>query len=236
MIIDLTFDHFKYIMGGVLAAVLFIGRYVYAEIRKFVKTQKDFIESQTAVNLDKTFKLDTIINNQVEISSQVKQLQILMEAQFEINPIALFICDGKGRCTHANDSLLQIFKSTEESMKGLGWMNYLHPEDRPRVMEIWFSAIESKNNSVRDHYRIIDRVKYESGEGIEIITTVTYKTILKYDNVTTNLEIAVGTVWEIDKQEINDALLKCLADTFLDFKGTPMWHEMQTQIRKKKHP
>ena len=232
MNIDITFDIIKWVVSGVVIAGTTVFTYVSRLAVKHMNEQKANSTKADMFRADIAGRIEKVIEKTDSISTQVQSLQVFMEAQFEVNPVALFICDNTGKCINANDSLLTIFRSQASEMLGLGWINFLHPNDRQRVHDMWHKAISDRNSDIRDHYRIIDRDEYDTNGRALIVATVSYKTIFKYDT-DRNLKVAVGTVWEIDKQETNDRILKCIADTLDEMKGTPLWAEMQQQIKNK---
>jgi len=232
MNIDVTFDHVKWIVSGFLVAGTTVFTWVSRLAVRHIKEQKENNRLTSLFREDMAGRVEVIISKSTEVSSQVQQLQVFMEAQFEVNPVALFICDSTGKCINANDSLLTIFHSQASEMLGFGWLNFIHPEDRGRVHDLWMRAINNQNSDVRDHYRIIDRDEYDTNGRTITLASVSYKTIFKYDS-DKNLKVAVGTVWEIDKQETNDRILKCIAETLDQMKGTPLWNTMQQQIKNK---
>ena len=232
MSIDITFDMVKWVLSGVFLACSTVFVWVAKKAFAHIKNQELQNTKSDLFRADITDRIKKVISKQDEVSEQIKQVQAFMEAQFEVNPVALFICDADGRCVNVNDSLLSIFRAQSSDMLGLGWLSFLHPSDRGRVESLWLQAVTSGNNNIRDHYRVISREQYEQFGKVEVVATVSYKTIFKYDS-DKRLQVAVGTVWEIDKQETNDRILTCIAETLESMKGTPLWMEMQQQIKNK---
>ena len=55
--------------------------------------------------------------------------------------IGVYICDLEGKCTFTNDYLNEIFGLDSRDMRGFGWLQAIHSEDRKRVHETWLYAI-----------------------------------------------------------------------------------------------
>lgn len=47
--------------------------------------------------------------------------------------VAIYQSDAQGRCTYVNSALCELFEVSEQEALGLGWIDKVHPEDRPRV-------------------------------------------------------------------------------------------------------
>ena len=47
--------------------------------------------------------------------------------------VAIYQSDAQGRCTYVNAVLCDLFEVSEKDALGLGWIDKVHPEDRPRV-------------------------------------------------------------------------------------------------------
>jgi len=232
MNIEVTFDIVKWVVSGVILAGTTVFTWVSRKALAHIKGQKENSVKADLFRNDIADRVEKIIEKTDGISMQMQSIQVFMEAQFEVNPVALFICDSSGKCINANDSLLGIFRAQVSEMIGFGWQNFIHPSDRGRIHDSYIKAIAANNSDIRDHYRIIDRDEYDTNGRAIVVATVSYKTIFKYDT-DRNLKVAVGTVWEIDKQETNDRILKCIAETLEEMKGTPLWMEMQQQIKNK---
>jgi two-component system, LuxR family, sensor kinase FixL len=53
------------------------------------------------------------------------------------SPVGVFLTDIEGRCTYTNPRCQEIYGFTEEEGLGEGWSRFIHPEDRPAVLEKW---------------------------------------------------------------------------------------------------
>jgi len=48
--------------------------------------------------------------------------------------VAIYQSDQKGRCIYVNSVLCQLFEISEEQALNNGWLDKVHPQDRPRLM------------------------------------------------------------------------------------------------------
>ena len=53
------------------------------------------------------------------------------------SPVGVFLTDIEGRCTYTNPRCQEIYGFTAEEGLGEGWSRFIHPEDRPGVLEKW---------------------------------------------------------------------------------------------------
>lgn len=224
------------VIGSVGAFLVSIFTITYKLVKKHIDKQEErykigekYRDSMTEAHKEIKDILLVQVDKLSSVNDQIHQIQMFMDAQFEINPIALFICNHEGKCTHANEALVSLFNSTQTDMLGFGWLSYIHPDDADRVKENWMNALKDKNTTIRDHYRIINRDLFHRKGRIEVIVTCNYKTIFKYSN-DDNLKVAVGSVWEITAFESNDIVLKCIADTIADMEGEVTWDNLKQKI------
>lgn len=53
------------------------------------------------------------------------------------SPLGVFMTDTAGNCTYTNARCQAICGFTAEEAQGMGWSNFVHPEDRGRVLVDW---------------------------------------------------------------------------------------------------
>jgi PAS domain S-box-containing protein len=47
--------------------------------------------------------------------------------------VGIYQSDAEGRCIYVNSVLCELFEVSEKEALGLGWLDRVHPDDRPRV-------------------------------------------------------------------------------------------------------
>ncbi|MDR9404628.1 MAG: PAS domain S-box protein, partial [Halothece sp. Uz-M2-17] len=70
------------------------------------------------------------------------------------SPVGIFRCDSVGNCVYTNQVASEILGLSSQEMKGRGWQNALHPEDREQVIAQWQRAI-AHNQPFAMEYRFL---------------------------------------------------------------------------------
>ncbi|KYF52831.1 hypothetical protein BE08_09810 [Sorangium cellulosum] len=73
-------------------------------------------------------------------------------------PVMIWITDPDGSCTYANRGWLDFTGQSESDVLGLGWLDAVHPEDRPAAAEAFLGA-----SARRGTYRMDFRVRRADG-------------------------------------------------------------------------
>lgn len=69
------------------------------------------------------------------------------------SPMMLWVSEFDGRCTYLNRSWYEFTGQTPETGMGMGWMDVVHPDDRPGVAEVFAQCIRDKR-PLRLEYRV----------------------------------------------------------------------------------
>lgn len=105
------------------------------------------------------------------MSKDIKVMKITQEADIQLNSDARFQCSPDGNCIMVNDSLCRLFGGSKEELLGIGWLNFIEPEEREDVIEAWREALKSNLEMAYDY-----NIKHgSSGEKI----WVHYKSYIK---------------------------------------------------------
>ncbi len=62
----------------------------------------------------------------------------------KILPVGIFRADAAGDCLYVNQRFLEMAGLTAPKALGEGWAQSLHPEDRDRVLSLWYRAVTDK--------------------------------------------------------------------------------------------
>jgi PAS domain S-box-containing protein len=81
-------------------------------------------------------------------------------AMCDASPLGIFLAGKNGEGVYLNPAGQRICGLTSDEMRGRGWMNALHPEDRARVIAGWGSAVESR----RSHTTPVHRFVHKNGD------------------------------------------------------------------------
>lgn len=68
---------------------------------------------------------------------------------------AMFESDAEGNTVWVNRKYQRLVGRTLEDLKGHGWVNTIHPEDREHVNEEWYRAVEEERTFV-SNFRVVD--------------------------------------------------------------------------------
>lgn len=61
-----------------------------------------------------------------------------------VAPVGIFRLDGEGRCIYANERLATMTGGPQGELRGVGWTNVVHPDDRHLVMDEWAKALRTR--------------------------------------------------------------------------------------------
>ena len=70
-----------------------------------------------------------------------------------VSPVGIFHTDVDGRATFVDHRFTVISGQTPHDSAGFGWLNAIHVEDRPRVLDRWFSA--GAGREYTRNYRVV---------------------------------------------------------------------------------
>ncbi|MEH2425554.1 MAG: PAS domain S-box protein [Nostoc sp.] len=87
---------------------------------------------------------------ELALQSGRQRYQLLAEA----SPVCIFYADIDGNCFYFNQRCTQITGLSLQESLGKGWTNALHPEDRDRVLSLWYEAAAGKVPS-QSEYRFL---------------------------------------------------------------------------------
>ena len=68
-------------------------------------------------------------------------------------PVMVWVTDDEGRCVYLNHPWFAYTGQTEAEALGTGWLEAIHPDDRPRTEDIFFEA-SAKREPFRIEYRL----------------------------------------------------------------------------------
>jgi len=71
----------------------------------------------------------------------------LSESRFQVlaghAPVGIFETDADGNCIFVNDKWCSLAGMSAEAARGRGWVDALHPEDRQKVFDEWYTAAQA---------------------------------------------------------------------------------------------
>lgn len=67
-------------------------------------------------------------------------------ALMDTMPNPIWESNSEGDCTFANRRMLEVLNVGFEQVSGKAWEQRIHPDDRERVYEAWYQAVENKTD------------------------------------------------------------------------------------------
>ena len=71
----------------------------------------------------------------------------------QISPVGIFRTDAQGNCTFVNERWCKIVGITPAKALGGGWAQAIHPGDREKVAQAWYTSTQAHHNFIME-YRI----------------------------------------------------------------------------------
>lgn len=96
--------------------------------------------------------LDVTTRHRAEES--LRESEGRFQALAKVSPVGIFQSDVQGSCVYVNQRCSQIMGLPLENMRGDGWTQTLHPEDRQHVFDAWNDTVKH-NRLFRMEYRFL---------------------------------------------------------------------------------
>ncbi len=87
------------------------------------------------------------------VTRELRESEIRHRTFLTTVPTAVWVNDGRGSMTHANESWSKYTGQSLEDYKGWGWLNAVHPDDRASVEKNWKDSI-AKASSYFAEFRL----------------------------------------------------------------------------------
>ena len=92
------------------------------------------------------------ITERRSVESKFREHTQRFESLAAMAPVGIFHTDDKGRCLYVNDRWCRLAGATLQTALGDGWGDFVHPEDKERVIRSWSAAVE-KGKEFRAEFR-----------------------------------------------------------------------------------
>jgi len=109
-------------------------------------------------------------NRVAERTDELLESRNLFHTLADYAPVGIFQTNAFGACTFVNKKWCQLTGLTEQQALGQGWISALHPEDRQRVVDVWYGAVASKEE-FQAEYRFLHadaQVVFVQGNAVEV--------------------------------------------------------------------
>ncbi|WP_026933110.1 PAS domain S-box protein [Christiangramia echinicola] len=183
----------------------FIGNEIPVKIDAGEKELKNaFLDFVYQPILERSGKVNGIFVHAVDITEKVEVKRKLEESENELRylidtvPAIIWITGPDGQNQYLNKNWYIFTGQTVESSKDFGWLDAIHPDDRPKVEQNFMNA-----NLERKDFHDSFRLKNKQGE---------YRWVLdsgspKY-NSEGQYEGMIGTVVDVNEEKVKEQLLK----------------------------
>ncbi|MBZ9728272.1 PAS domain-containing sensor histidine kinase [Salegentibacter sp. JZCK2] len=186
--------------GGILENVYKTGETYWGkedrvDLRKDGKMQTGFYNFTYKPLRDKNGEIYGILNMAIDVTDSVKSKMLLKESEFHFRQMADLMpgmvskTDGRGSDIYFNKNWLDFTGHNSEQLKEIGWVEYIHPEEKETYVEAWDNCLDTGCN-----LEMQLRLKNKAGKYIWHLSRCE---AVKEDDGTVKMWIAANT--EIDK-------------------------------------
>ena len=138
------------IIGG-LSALSGVAYVAWRYFRRAYRVWLSIDHLHSEFGADPVKKLAAIIRGMEADSSEIELRQRITETHLGIG---VYSCATDGRCTWANDTLIQGFGIDSSQILGYGWTSAIDENERDRVVKKWTQAVKDVL-PYKEHYKVI---------------------------------------------------------------------------------
>ena len=91
-----------------------------------------------------------------ERTAEVRTGEEIFRSLSGASPVGIFL-DSCGACIYANQRLGEIYEVPSDDLIGKGWIDNIHPDDRPQIEKEGLAALR-ENREIGLEYRIVTPV------------------------------------------------------------------------------
>lgn len=169
---DLVIQSYKELQNNYKPFQIFYRLKFDNKVVKYVEEQCELFFNENKIPT-KIFGTIQDITERKEIEEVLKNSELLYRSLTSNAPVAIFNSNEAGECTYVNEELMKYAGMTFEELRGFGWENALHPDDKQRVMNEWQYAIKS-NTDFTSEFRFKSKngkITFLAAKAIKLIDT-----------------------------------------------------------------
>lgn len=138
------------------------------------------------------------ITDRKRVETDLLKSKALFENLARISPVGIFRTDIEGRCIYVNERWCEMAGISSEEALNDGWVRAIHPEDRQRVREAWYTSAKN-GRPFRAEY------KFQRPDGHTTFVLGQSSAEVNQDGVASGY---VGTVTDITEQKQAEEALR----------------------------
>lgn len=97
----------------------------------------------------------TKVDLQNQLEKKVQQQSLEIQLFSVVSPVGIFHSSVAGEIFYVNPRVCEIMDQTEDVIKGLGWIQALHPEDKERILSLWHKTVKEKAERFKAEFRCL---------------------------------------------------------------------------------
>jgi PAS domain-containing protein len=109
---------------------------------------------------DKVDKMEMGLEENTKITKETTEMLKTVTTRqqwiLDMQESPIFESDSEGLCIWANEKYVNLICRNKEDLFGNGWKNFIHEDDRKRVIEEWESAVKEERSS-QSNYRMVSK-------------------------------------------------------------------------------
>lgn len=143
-----------------------------AELQKAKAELEIRVAERTAELSQANTQLQQELSERQLAEEALRQSEAKFRSLSECSPIGIFMSDAQGKTTYTNPRAQEIGGYSFEEALGDGWLQFLHPEDRERLLTQWLTTTSEQQGFSYDDLRYVHKdgaIRYARFESAPIL-------------------------------------------------------------------
>jgi PAS domain S-box-containing protein len=128
-----------------------------AELQKAKADLEIRVTERTAELSQANVQLQQELIERQEAEEALRQSEAKFRSLSECSPIGIFMSDAQGETTYTNPRAQEIGGYSFEEALGNGWLRFIHPEDRERLLTEWLATTSKQQRFSYDDLRYVHK-------------------------------------------------------------------------------
>ncbi len=148
-----------YISVPVIVELLRAKVRVFAELHRKTRQLEGLNRDLERRVLERTEELETKAQSLLDLNLELARKNLELDAIVRTAPDIIFSRQADGARNYLSDRFYEYTGAPTGSAVGLGWLDYLHPDDRERSWQQWLDSVQSGEN-----YEVEYRLRGKNGD------------------------------------------------------------------------